>query len=80
MRPLEGTANTALVFHAHTLYALVENARPYAMHIMADGALQTVGAYSYGGKLRHPFTAHPKIDPKTGKTCTEPNKQHCFAY
>ena len=34
---------------------------------MENGDLQTVGIEDYGRKLKHPFTAHPKIDPKTGE-------------
>ena len=38
---------------------------------MCDGLIQTLGRVTYGGKLDHPFTAHPKIDPKTGEgMCT----------
>lgn len=65
--PLEGTANTALVFHHHRLYALVENAAPYAVRLLQDGVMQTLGAESYDGRLKHAFTAHPKIDPVTGE-------------
>ena len=32
-----------------------------------SGALETLGAYSMGGKLAHPFTAHPKVCPVTGE-------------
>ena len=35
----------------------------------AEGApgLETVGPYAFGGKLRHAFTAHPKLDVQTGE-------------
>lgn len=33
---------------------------------MCDGLIQTLGRVTFGGKVDHPFTAHPKIDPKTG--------------
>lgn len=37
------------------------------VRIMCDGLIQTLGRVTFGGKLDHPFTAHPKIDPKTGE-------------
>ena len=37
------------------------------VRIMCDGLIQTLGRVTYGGKVDHPFTAHPKIDPKTGE-------------
>jgi len=62
-----GTANTALVYHDRRLLALVESSFPYHVKILLDGMLETQGAYSYGGKLNHPFTAHPKVDFNTGE-------------
>ncbi|KAK9839226.1 hypothetical protein WJX81_002592 [Elliptochloris bilobata] len=62
-----GTANTALVYHAKRLMALHEGDMPYAVRVMCDGLIQTLGRITYDGKLDHPFTAHPKIDPKTGE-------------
>lgn len=63
MSPPANRANTALVHHAGKLLALFEAGLPYEVRL-AD--LETVGPYSFGGKLRTPFTAHPKIDPETG--------------
>ena len=34
--------------------------------ILEDGDLQTLGLLDYDKRLKHPFTAHPKIDPFTG--------------
>eukprot|EP01121_Diplochlamys_sp_Union-15-3_P012207 TRINITY_DN3630_c0_g1_i1.p1 TRINITY_DN3630_c0_g1~~TRINITY_DN3630_c0_g1_i1.p1 ORF type:complete len:335 (-),score=47.13 TRINITY_DN3630_c0_g1_i1:39-1043(-) len=34
--------------------------------VMAQ-TLETIGVYDYNGTLKHSFTAHPKIDPKTGE-------------
>jgi carotenoid cleavage dioxygenase-like enzyme len=31
-----------------------------------DAHIETLERQTYGGQLRSPFTAHPKIDPKTG--------------
>jgi carotenoid cleavage dioxygenase len=35
---------------------------------MEDGDLQTLGIIDYDKRLSHNFTAHPKIDPHTGKS------------
>jgi carotenoid cleavage dioxygenase len=58
------SANTAVVFHAHKLLALVENGAP---HQIASQTLDTVGKFDYDGQLKHAFTAHPKVDPITGE-------------
>jgi carotenoid cleavage dioxygenase len=34
---------------------------------MEDGDLQTLGFLDYEKRLTHSFTAHPKLDPITGK-------------
>ena len=62
-----GTANTALAFHAGRLLALHEGDLPYQLRLACDGLLSTVGRLSLGGKVDHPFTAHPKVDPDTGE-------------
>ncbi len=60
-----GTANTNIVFHGGTLYALKEDSRPI---LMDPDTLETVGETDFGGKLTCPtFTAHPKIDRQTGE-------------
>jgi carotenoid cleavage dioxygenase-like enzyme len=61
---VKNTANTALVCHDRRLLALWEGGEPYEIQVPE---LETVGAYTYGGKLTHQFTAHPKIDPATGE-------------
>ena len=58
-RLFKNTANTALVWHNNRLFALQEGGNPYEV---AVPSLETVGEYDYGGELKHPFTAHPKID------------------
>jgi carotenoid cleavage dioxygenase-like enzyme len=63
-------ANTALIWHAGRVLALYEEGPPH--HITVP-ELDTLGLYTFGGKLAHPFTAHPKIDPTTGELL-------CFGY
>ncbi len=59
------TANTSVVFHGGTLLALKEAARP--MRIDPD-TLATLGSYDFDGRLKsETFTAHPKIDSRTGE-------------
>ncbi len=62
--PFKNAANTALVWHAGKLLALWEGGEPYEVTVPDLG---TVGPYSFEGALKHPFTAHPKVDPVTGE-------------
>lgn len=62
--PGKNTANTALVWHAGQLLALWEGGAPHAIKVPE---LDTVGEYTYNGKLVSAFTAHPKVDPVTGE-------------
>jgi len=57
-------ANTALAFHNNTLYALHEPSKPTVIELPS---LTTKGPTDFNGKLSHPFTAHPKIDKKSGE-------------
>jgi carotenoid cleavage dioxygenase len=50
---------------------------PYALKILCDGVLETIGIAKLEGTFSTPFTAHPKIDPEDGmlygfgyKVCT----------
>jgi len=45
--------------------ALVESNVPMALKIFMDGRFEELGRVTYGGKLKHRFTAHPKTDPET---------------
>ena len=82
----DGTANTALVFHARRLLALHEGDLPYVLRVACDGIVETVGrlrdfsnkdekdekaateeASATRTTMKHPFTAHPKVDPATGE-------------
>ena len=61
---VRGTANTNVVLHAGVLLALKEDSRPVAMN---PDTLETIGEWDFHGKLTsETFTAHPKVDPKTG--------------
>jgi carotenoid cleavage dioxygenase len=62
--PYKNPANTALVYHHDKLLALWEVGEPYELTLPELG---TVGPTTFGGKLRQPFTAHPKVDPVTGE-------------
>lgn len=61
-----GTANTNVVVHAGKLLALKEDSPPVAMDL--DTLETTDSVYDFNGRLHsQTFTAHPKIDPKTGE-------------
>lgn len=60
----KNVANTALVWHAGHFFALWEGGAP---HAIALPQLDTLGEYTYNGKLVSAFTAHPKVDPVTGE-------------
>ena len=62
-------ANTSIVMHAKRIMTLAENALP--MEITRE--LDTIGFHDFGGALKTPFTAHPKICPLTGEL-------HFFGY
>ncbi|RFU39888.1 dioxygenase [Actinomadura logoneensis] len=55
-------ANTHVVAHDGTVYALVEAGLPYEL----TPDLDTVGPCDFGGLLTTAMTAHPKRDPRTG--------------
>jgi len=60
-----GTANTNIVWHGGRLLALKEDSVPYELD---PDTLETIGRYTFDDKLRaRNFTAHPKIDPRTGE-------------
>lgn len=62
-----GFANTHVVRHADRILALVESSYPYELACETGRELETVGVYDFGGRLRTPMTAHPKICPTTGE-------------
>jgi carotenoid cleavage dioxygenase len=60
-----GAANTNVVFHAGRLFAVEEAFRPFELD---PRTLASKGYWDFGGALRSGrFTAHPKIDPRTGE-------------
>jgi carotenoid cleavage dioxygenase-like enzyme len=60
-----GTANTSAFWHAGRLFALKEDSRPT---LIDPVTLETRGSYDFDGRLQSKtFTAHPKIDPRTGE-------------
>ncbi len=63
-------SNVAIVHHAGKLLTLGEVGFPY--HLLTSD-LSTVGPYDFDGQLSTWMTAHPKIDPATGK-------MHFFGY
>ena len=76
--PSKNIANTAMIFHAGKFLALQEGARPFQLKLPD---LDPVGEVDYDGRLKHAFTAHPKIDPQTGELITYGssvmNKPYC---
>ncbi len=63
-------SNVALVHHAGKLLATGEVGWPFQLD---PTDLSTVGAWDFGGQLGPTMTAHPKIDPETGR-------MHFFGY
>ena len=39
------------------------------LRIACNGIIDTLGRVTFDGKVKHPFTAHPKADPITGRVC-----------
>ncbi len=62
--PSDGAANTNLVWHGGRLLALEEGHLPIEIDPVT---LETVGVWTGGGALKQAMTAHPKIDPATGR-------------
>jgi carotenoid cleavage dioxygenase len=56
-------ANTHVIGHGGKVLALEEGAYPYEVTPQLD----TVGPWTFDGRLTGPFTAHPKFCPDTGE-------------
>lgn len=61
--PMKNLANTNIVRHAGRYLALWEAGPPTEV----TAGLDTVGVHDFAGRLDGAFTAHPKIDPRTGE-------------
>jgi carotenoid cleavage dioxygenase-like enzyme len=60
----KNTGNTNIVSHAGKLLALMEGALPTQLQA---GTLETLGEYTFDGRLQTAMTAHPKMDPESGE-------------
>jgi carotenoid cleavage dioxygenase len=63
-------SNVSAIWHSGTLLTSGEVGFPYAL---SPADLSTLGTHTFGGALTGSFTAHPKIDPRTGR-------MHAFGY
>ncbi len=64
---IRGTANTNVMVHAGKLFAMKEDS---PCLLMDPNTLETFGYTDFNGEQESKtFTAHPKIDPKTGNMC-----------
>jgi carotenoid cleavage dioxygenase-like enzyme len=63
-------ANVSVVHHGDRLLALGEVGFPYELRV---DDLATVGPFDHAGRLTTSMTAHPKVDPATGR-------MHGFGY
>ncbi|OJI96472.1 hypothetical protein ASPVEDRAFT_120230 [Aspergillus versicolor CBS 583.65] len=62
---IRSTANTNVLYFNGKLLACKEDSPPYAMD---PETLETMGLYDFDGQLPSvTFTAHPKVDPKSGE-------------
>ena len=39
----------------------------WQVRALCNGVIETMGRMTYDGKVKHAVTAHPKVDPDTGK-------------
>jgi carotenoid cleavage dioxygenase len=67
MPSTKNTGNTAMVFHNGQLFTIMEGGTPYRISLPDLG---TDGEHDFDGTVTHNFTAHPKVDAKTGEMIT----------
>ncbi len=64
-KPIKNAANTSVLALSDRLLALWEGGKPHALDLET---LTTIGTDTLSGlKKTQPFSAHPKVDPVTGK-------------
>ncbi len=63
----KNTGNTAMVFHNGQLFAMMEGGTPYRVSLPD---LTTEGEHDFDGTVTHNFTAHPKVDVRSGQMMT----------
>jgi carotenoid cleavage dioxygenase len=61
--PFKNVANTNVVRHAGRILALYEAGLPYAL----TDDLETIGEWTFHGRLDAAMTAHPRVDPVSGE-------------
>lgn len=62
-KDVKNTANTSVIALPDKLLALWEGGEPHALTL---DTLETIGLDDLGELAQHPYSAHPKRDPKTG--------------
>ncbi|OBF09999.1 hypothetical protein A5727_22010 [Mycobacterium sp. ACS4331] len=67
------TANTNVIIHGGKLLALMEGAPPVELD---PRTLDTVGEHTYGDLITTTFSAHPKVDHRTGELVNIGNAVH----
>lgn len=60
----DGLANTAILWHGDRLLAIEEGHPPFELDPLS---LDSVGSWTFRGKMTNRMTAHPKVDPDTGE-------------
>lgn len=63
---MKNVANTNVIRHAGRTLCLWEAGLPTEV----SWDLDTIGLYDFAGAYTGPFTAHPKLDARTGEMCT----------
>lgn len=63
----KNTGNTAMVYHQGQFFTMMEGGTPYRVSLPE---LKTEGEEDFQGTVTHNFTAHPKVDAKTGEMMT----------